>query len=80
MAAPSLDSEFMQYWLKLTMPEKQSLLSVAKTYVHLKEETYPVSIEQYNLELAEAMTRVDKGEFFTQDQVVEMSKTWLHGK
>jgi len=28
----------MQYWLKLTMPEKRSLLSVAKNYAQLKEE------------------------------------------
>lgn len=38
MGAPSLDSEFLQYWEKLSIVEKQSLLSVAKNYVYLKEE------------------------------------------
>jgi hypothetical protein len=38
MGAPSLDSEFMQYWSKLTVVEKESLLNVAKNYVLLKEE------------------------------------------
>lgn len=37
MAAPSLDSEFMQYWSKLTLVEKESLMNVAKNYVQLKE-------------------------------------------
>ena len=38
MAALSIDTEFMQYWLKLTPVEKESLLTVAKNYVQLKEE------------------------------------------
>jgi len=38
MAAPSLENEFMQYLVKLTTPEKRSLMSVAKNYVQLKEE------------------------------------------
>jgi hypothetical protein len=38
MGAPSLDNEFMQYWSKLTVVEKESLLNVAKNYVLLKAE------------------------------------------
>jgi hypothetical protein len=38
MAAPLLDDEFMKYWSKLTVVEKESLLHVAKQYVNLKEE------------------------------------------
>lgn len=38
MTAPLVDSEFMQYWSKLTVVEKESLLSVAKNYVLLKQE------------------------------------------
>ncbi len=37
MAAPSLDNEFMQYWSKLTVVEKESLMNVAKNYVQLKK-------------------------------------------
>lgn len=37
MADPSVDNEFMQYWLRLTVIEKESLLTVAKNYVQLKE-------------------------------------------
>lgn len=37
MAAPLLDSEFMAYWPKLSVVEKESLLSVARNYVESKE-------------------------------------------
>ena len=42
MAAPLLDSEFMQYWNKLTPVQKESLLSVAKNYVQIKDETLDI--------------------------------------
>ena len=37
MAAPILDTEFMEYWSKLSVAEKESLLHVAKNYVQLKD-------------------------------------------
>jgi hypothetical protein len=37
-AAPHLDHEFMQYWLKLSIVQKESLLNVAKNFVDLKED------------------------------------------
>ncbi|TWI90855.1 hypothetical protein LX66_0215 [Chitinophaga japonensis] len=80
MGAPSLDSEFMQYWLRLTSVEKESLLSVAKHYVALKDEVGRISIKQYNQEIEAAMERIDAGEFYTHEQVVEMSKNWLSGR
>jgi hypothetical protein len=80
MGAQSLDKEFLQYWMRLSVVEKQSLFQVAKHYVELKDDTTPISIEQYNTEMAEAMQRMDAGEFYTHDQVKEMSKGWLNGK
>lgn len=38
MAMPAVDNEFMHYWSKLTVVEKESLLNVAKQYVLLKKE------------------------------------------
>ena len=40
MAATSgLDNEFMEYWLRLSLGQKESLLNVAKNFVGLREET-----------------------------------------
>jgi hypothetical protein len=36
--APGLDNEFMKYWLKLSLVQKESLLSVAKNFVGLKDD------------------------------------------
>ena len=80
MGAQSLDTEFNQYWLLLSSVEKQSLLSVAKHYVELKEDVAPITIEQYNQELEAAMTRIDNGQFVTHDQVKAQSQNWLNGK
>ena len=82
MSAQSLEQEFDQYWSKLSIVEKESLLAVAKNYVQLKDEndTERVSIEDYNKEIDEAMARIDAGEFHTHEEVVEMSKTWTSGK
>ena len=61
MGAPSLDNEFMQYWSKLTVVEKESLLNVAKNYVLLKEEEGDLSEIRRNL-VQEERAKYLKGE------------------
>jgi len=73
MAAPSLDSEFNRYWSLLTPMQKESLLSVIKSFVIPRER---VSLEQYNKEIDEAVARVEAGDFYTQEEVEKMSKEW----
>lgn len=77
MAAPSLDNEFMQLWSKLTVVQKQSLLSVIKSFAQPEDR---ISIEQYNQEIEEAMKRMDSGEHYTHEQVMAMSKGWVNDK
>lgn len=74
-----LDNEFMEYWLKLSLPEKESLLSVAKNFIELKKDIDRISIEQYNKELDEAMARMDNDEFYTHEQAIQISKSRLNG-
>ena len=76
MSAQSLDNDFMKYWSMLTLVEKESLLTVAKRYVELKEDNVPVSIEQYNKEIDEAVARVQAGDFYSHEEVKKMSKDW----
>jgi len=80
MTALPLDNEFMEQWLKLSVPEKESLLSVAKNFVELKEDAAHFNIEQYNKEIDEAMSRMDIDEFYTHEQAVQISKSQLNGK
>ena len=80
MTAQPIEEEFSKYWSRLNPVEKESLLIVAKNYIHLKDEMQPISISQYNEEIDEAMQSIDNGEFYTHDQVESISKSWLHGK
>ncbi len=80
MQAQSVDNDFMKYWMRLSVVEKQTLLHVAKHYVELKDDTGPISVEQYNAEIDQAMKRMDAGQETSHKDVVEMTKGWLHGK
>lgn len=75
MSTQSLETEFNKYWSILNTVEKASLLTVAKNYVHLKQESV-TSLEDYNKEIDEAVLRVEAGEFYTQEEVVKMAKEW----
>ena len=73
MATQSLDTEFAKYWLLLTPVQKESLLSVIKSFVIPRER---ISVEQYNKEIDEAIARVEAGEFYSQEEVENMAKEW----
>ena len=60
---------------ELQQVEDLSLLQAIKAVLHygLKNEGR-ISIEQYNRELEEAEARIDRGDFFTQEEVEKMAK------
>ncbi len=62
---------------ELQQVEDPYLLQAIKAVLHygLKNEGR-ISIDQYNRELDEAQARIDRGDFFTQDQVEKMAKEW----
>ena len=74
MAAPMLDNEFLQYWNKLTLVEKESLLSVAKIYVQPKEETTDIDTLRKNI-IEEERERYlsGKGNSYSWEAVKEMA-------
>ena len=76
MSAQSIEQEFDKYWSMLSVVEKESLLAVAKNYAQLKDEAGRISIAQYNKEIDEAVAEVERGEFYTHEEVVKMSKDW----
>lgn len=50
--------------------------SLIKELAKWKNEHEHMSIDQYNRELDEADAAIDRGEFFTQDEVEQRSKSW----
>lgn len=74
MAVPSLDHEFMEYWSKLTLVQKESLLKVVKSFV--EPERDKAFLEQYNREINEAIERFKAGKHISHDDVEKMAKDW----
>ena len=82
MAIPVLDNEFMLYWSKLTVVEKESLLNVAKQYVQLKREDADTDDLRKQLVMEErAKYLKGDGKSFNWDEVKDMAvnKEKRHG-
>ena len=82
MSTKALEQELYKYLLKLNDAEKKSVLELIKTFLGSRkvDAEERISIEEYNKEIDEAMTRMDSGEFYSHDEVMEMSKSWLNEK
>ncbi len=72
-----IDKELIQYFLKLDQPQKKSLLDLMKSFLKPEEEIFqPVTLEQYNREIDEAMERITKGEFSTLEELEKEMQSW----
>jgi hypothetical protein len=73
MVAPSLDNEFMEYWLQLTVVEKESLINVAKNYVQLKESEDVTSARQKLVQMERDAYLRGEGKSYSWEQVRQMT-------
>jgi len=71
MAAQTLSAEMLEYFDRLSDAEQRSVLQLVKTFVDEKDDIEPISIEEYNKELDEAMERVNTGHYITHEEVME---------
>lgn len=75
--ASVLDKELIQYFTQLNEPQKKSLLAMIKSFLKSGDDLIENnSIEQYNKELDEAMSRIDKGSFTTLDALEKEAQAW----
>ena len=75
--ASILDKELLQYFMRLDEPQKRSLLEMMKSFLKTGGESLtPVSIEQYNRELDEAMQRIEKGDFTSLEDLEKEMRSW----
>jgi hypothetical protein len=80
-SASPLDSEFMQYWLKLSLGQKESLLSVAKNFVGLKNETEVADLRKKLIQEEREKYLRGEGSSFSWEEVKNMAlhKDLRHG-
>jgi len=79
MPTVSLDNEIYNYLPLLGNDEKQTIISVIKSFLKLKEEPKApqrLTIEQYNKELEAAEARMDAGEFTLIEDAIQQAESW----
>ena len=74
--AQVIDKQITDYLPLLSKEEKKTILDYIKSYVRIKEQPERINIEQYNKEIDEAMEEVKRGDVYTHEEVVKMSKKW----
>ena len=74
--AQVIDKQIIDFLQLLGKEEKKTILGFIKSVVKIKEQPKRISIKQYNIEIDEAMARIDAGEYITQEEVEKESKHW----
>ena len=77
MKEQALNQEFYRYFNRLSKVQKESMLSLVKSFLEMSEETPKrVSVKQYNKELEEAEKRISKGDYATHESLKAEAKKW----
>ncbi len=77
MATQAIDKQMVECFMQLNHAEKKSVVQLIKTFLKARSDSPErISIEQYNRELDEAEAEIERGEFYTQEQVEEEMKKW----
>lgn len=73
----TLEEEMQNYFKQLNETEKRSVILMLKNFLTgRKENTNYISVEQYNYELNEAEAEYERGEYFTQEEMLKRIKGW----
>lgn len=68
-ATTTIKDEMLAYFTLLNRNEQRSVLGLIKTFVDSREEMRPQTLEEYNDELDDAVTRIEAGHYITHDEV-----------
>lgn len=80
MKTATIDEEMNNYFMQLNEAEKKSVVQMIKTFLQSRQESEHMSIEQYNKEIEDAEAEIERGESYSHEEVVEISKQWINGK
>ena len=70
---------FLEILQQLSWEQKEALISLIESF-GIDTGNQRISIEQYNKELDEAEAEFERGEVFSHEEVIAMTKKWIHGK
>ena len=69
-----IDKELNSYLIQLSDAEKKSELLKLKTF--LRERTKPISVDQYNLEIDQALAEAATGNSISQEEIEKLAVKW----
>lgn len=75
----AVDRDLQKYISQLNVAQKKSLLGFMKT-LFKKEVDEEISIEDYNRELEEAEAEIERGEYYTNEEVMNMLKKKINDR
>jgi hypothetical protein len=73
MLDKSIDKEFLGYFVLLSKEQKESLLSLVKSFVGKEGR---ISVDDYNKELDEAEKRINTGKYTEQSDIEDEARQW----
>jgi len=72
-----LDQKLQSYFAELNEAEKKSVLLLLKTFLGSRTKSNkPISIEQYNKEIDQALIEVEEGNYITQEEMEKQAAKW----
>lgn len=75
MTTASIKKQFDGYLPLLSSKQQALLLEMVKSFLNVDKESKRISKKQYNKEINEAVTRIEKGDFVShKDALKELSK------
>ena len=75
MTTTAIKKQLDSYLPLLSKKQQTLLLEMVKSFLNVDKETKRITRKQYNKEINEAVSRVEKGDFVThQDAIKELSK------
>lgn len=80
METTTLDDKMYDYFMQLNEAEKKSVVQMLKTFLQSRKASERITVEQYNKEIEEAEAEIERGESYSHEAVVKMSKQWIDGK
>ena len=76
MNAQTINKELSIYFSLLNLAQKNSVLSLIKSFIQTDEKVKRITRKQYNKEILEAEKRVAKGHFVTEEAAEKELSRW----
>ncbi len=77
MKAGVIEREMADYFMQKNDAEKKSVVALIKTFIQSRsKQSFNSTLDDYDNDIEVSLSDVEQGEFYTHDEVVNLSKSW----